>query len=134
MRQGDDVRQAEQRMVRGNRLALENVEPGAVDAFLPQRFGQRGFVDRRPLEALTNTAVGFIQASSRSPISPRVSGVSGVIRTTKSDVCSSSSIEQYTAPSSASVPGLRLRLWYSTSMPKPKWPRRATASRFPPCR
>ena len=48
MRRADDVRQREQRVVGRQRLRVDDVEPRAGEASVPQRVDERGLVDDRP--------------------------------------------------------------------------------------
>src|SRR5450759_1122653 len=80
-----------------------------------------------PREVFTSTALGFISRSSRSPISPRVSVVSGVCTDTMSALRSSSSSGTQCESSSSR----RVREWWITVMSKP-WPRLATARPIAP--
>ena len=73
MRRQDHVVEREQRVVRGDRLGLEGVEPGAAEMPAAQRIDECRLVDDGPRAVLTSSAPGFISASSRRPISPRVS-------------------------------------------------------------
>ena len=121
VRDDEQVRRLQQRVVRRQRLGVGDVERGARDLAVDAARARSAVWSTTPPRAvLTRYAVGFIRASASVPIRWRVAGVSGQCSETKSARSSSSS---------SGTP--ERRELASTSMPKPS-ARRATASPIRP--